>query len=152
MADEILPSEVRAKILDEHAEIRGRMVAIRQLLGRIEAGHEDARAPLSDATMGLFDALAKHLDHEDQLLVPILETIDAWGKERARRLSEEHEAQRMWIDRNRHRVANANPAQVVAAVETFLQRLEQDMSIEEQTTLSADLLTEYPFPVDLGGA
>lgn len=53
MADQILPSEVRARILDDHAELRGRMIAIRQLRGRIQDGHEAACAPLSDATMGL---------------------------------------------------------------------------------------------------
>lgn len=141
--DELLPSEVRARILDEHATLRAKIAALRAALPRGEAAR-----PLA---LGLFDDLEAHLALEDEILVPALRTIDAWGEERARRLQAEHGQQRVWLERNRARVQDAHPEHFERVMTAFLERLETDMELEEKEALRSDLLSEYPFPVDLGG-
>ncbi|MGF1466379.1 MAG: hemerythrin domain-containing protein [Sandaracinaceae bacterium] len=148
--DERLPSQVREKILAEHAKLRTRIGELRAVLDEVGDAAASTRDDLRRSVLDLLTALEAHIDHEDEVLLPTLRTIDAWGEERARRLGAEHAEQRTWIAEQRAKIG-AGPIRV-AAVRAFLDRLEKDMEVEEASSLSPDLLTEYPFPVDLGGA
>jgi iron-sulfur cluster repair protein YtfE (RIC family) len=146
MTEELLPSEVREKVLQEHAALREQIAAVR-------AAIDEGGDALLEAARALFDGLLRHLDSEDRILIPTLETIDAWGPQRAQRLRDEHAGQRRWVARTRERLTS-DPAALSAQLDrltTFLERLEKDMEEEESDELNADLLREYPFPVDMGG-
>jgi hypothetical protein len=142
---ELLPSEVRRIVLDEHGLLRARIAELRQIA---DEGELDA---LRAAAHGLFRRLEAHLDTEDELLVPILRTIDAWGPDRAARVSRDHAAQREWIassdawlavtrsfDEARERIAG------------FLLALEADMELEERRDLDPALLSDLGPAPDLG--
>ena len=66
-----LPSQVRARVLADHAELRKSIAEIRSLLGaptgRLELPDE---SQLAVATRALLDSLEAHLALEDQILLP----------------------------------------------------------------------------------
>jgi len=134
---------VRKRILTEHERLR-------EAMARVIAAERHAKLAL--AANALLDLLAEHLAHEDDLLAPVLRTIDAWGEERERRLREEHAEQRAEIERLR--VALARPEAekaLAAAIRQFVDRLRGDMAIEERDVLSAELLHDDSITVEFGG-
>lgn len=142
--EELTPSEVRARILDEHSTLRARMESI---------AHE-AVAPNGDLrgeVTRLLEALEHVVEVEHDLLLPTLRTIDAWGQERARRLSAWHLDIRDRIEQMR-RDATARPAKELAThARAFVELLREDLATEERQHLSSELLRELPMPADLGG-
>lgn len=151
--EELLPSEVRKRILAEHDKLRGLMAEVRETSARARqngTGHQE----FADASQALLTAVAKHLDLEDEILVPTLETIDAWGPERAKRLATEHENQRQILTQVSEQLARGEhaPDETIERMETFVDRLEKDMALEEKTSLDEELLREFPIRVDFGGA
>ena len=147
-----LPSQVRARVLADHAELRKSIAEIRSLLGaptgRLELPDE---SQLAVATRALLDSLEAHLALEDQILLPTLATIDAWGPERARKLSAEHAAQRETLSSLRALLSTEGAWTFVPRLQRFLDRLERDMELEEAEELDESLLREYPIRADLGG-
>jgi hypothetical protein len=137
---------LRKRILAEHERLRE---AIAKTLGA------ETHAKLTLAANALLDELAEHLAHEDDLLEPVLRTIDAWGEERARRMRDEHAAQREEIDRLRFALAQPLPFAVeprlAAAVRRFVERLGGDMAHEERDVLSPELLRDDAISIEFGG-
>jgi hypothetical protein len=132
------PKQVRQRILDEHGELR---VQLRTLV-------DD---PTVERLREFMARLEAHLGVEDEILEPLLRTIDAWGPERARRLREEHAAQRrelQWIRRHLHAPIGA---ELRPWLRRFALRLEHDIEAEERERLSADLLDSGCVRVDLDG-
>src|SRR5262245_22562855 len=88
------PSQVRARILREHATLRERVEALADLIAQLRAGSTAVLARgLADA-QALCCELREHIDFEDALLEPALRETDAWGSVRAERLVRHHAAQR----------------------------------------------------------
>ncbi|HEX8952517.1 MAG TPA: hemerythrin domain-containing protein, partial [Polyangia bacterium] len=105
---------LRRQILAEHGELRA-------AIAKVATAEEPARLAL--ATNALCDLLADHLGHEDDELEPVLRTIDAWGPERARRLRDEHAAQRARLAQLRRDVATAPSLALAREVQPFLETL-----------------------------
>jgi hemerythrin-like domain-containing protein len=149
--DELLPSEVRARILEEHDKLRERVAELREAAKQVRSGGDVE--PFREVARALIEGVRAHLDLEDEILMPTLETIDAWGPERAKRLAAEHESQRAVL---RHTLGELDeggaPLEVVARMEQFADRLEKDMELEERTELDEELLREFPIRTDFGGA
>jgi hemerythrin-like domain-containing protein len=147
-----LPTQVRERILADHAMLRVKIRATRDLAPRAQADPAAFDA-FAVAAGELLSALSDHLDLEDEILVPVLGTIDAWGPERAKRLAAEHAEQRELLVRtqvalgSRHRDAG----DIVKDMERFILRLEADMALEEKTTLSDELFAAFPIRTDFGG-
>lgn len=142
--DELLPSEVRARVLREHATLKARMEAVAREC-------READGNLRGSIDRLVEALGVVLDVEHELLLPTLRTIDAWGAERARRLSAWHIDVRARIERIRRDVAERTPQELSGRALEFVVALRDDLAEEERLHLARELLRELPMPADLGG-
>lgn len=136
-----IPNDVRQQVLNQHARLRDALGTVHNLARSTNPA--DAEALREEALLFL-SALSFHLDFEDRTLLPILEDIDAWGKERVEHVRKEHEEQRADIADLEKRVTNASEPReaVAAAVEAFRTRLLLDMTNEEKDTLDAHLFAE----------
>jgi iron-sulfur cluster repair protein YtfE (RIC family) len=137
---------VRQRILTEHGRLR-------EAVGEVTAARSHAQLTL--AAQALLDLLAEHLAHEDDLLAPVLRTIDAWGGERERRLRAEHGEQRAEIARIRSTLAQPFPIEdestLASVLRQFVDRLRSDMALEERDVLTPDLLRDDAITVEFGG-
>jgi iron-sulfur cluster repair protein YtfE (RIC family) len=88
------PSEVRDRILHDHEALRHRLHALGELATQVSRDDRRQVEPMRSAAERLLDSLRRHMAWEDRELVPALADSDAWGPERARRLSAEHVEQR----------------------------------------------------------
>jgi hypothetical protein len=91
------PSELRERVLEDHARLRRDLAELERLAscvreqpGRLEELRRNAEALLMQ--------LQTHMRWEESHLVPALRDTDAWGRERAERLIDEHGEQREVID------------------------------------------------------
>lgn len=152
-AGEMLPSEVRARVLKDHAALRVLIADVRRAAERVrdDAGGREA---FVEAAHTLLRALREHLALEDEILLPTLRTIDAWGPERAKRLETEHAHQREVLEMTEREldVGRRPTGETLARIEQFVDRLEKDMILEEKTDLDEELLREFPIRTDFGGA
>lgn len=133
---------LRRQILAEHVELRA-------AIAKVATAEEPARLAL--ATSALCDLLEDHLAFEDERLEPVLRSIDAWGPERARRLREEHVAQRARMAELRREVATAPALALAREVQPFLEALLADMAAEEREVLDPNLLRDDTISVEFGG-
>lgn len=161
MADdqgELLPSQVRARVLKDHAALRLLIADVRRAAQRARQGGSERgdseQAAFVDAAHTLLRALREHLALEDEILLPTLRTIDAWGPERAKRLETEHAHQREVLEMTETQLDDPERpiGETVARMEQFVDRLEKDMMLEEKTDLDEELLREFPIRTDFGGA
>lgn len=143
-------SEIRQTILDDHAALRGLFASLRDLLRSAGGGAERDRA-VRELGAALRERFLTHLDLEDRYLVPALREIDAWGEERAKRVSREHEEQRGRLDRLlKHLQDPERPmADLTEELDVLLRDLLEDMTHEEATVLREDLLRDDPVTVDV---
>jgi hemerythrin-like domain-containing protein len=82
-------SEVRAELLEQHAELRAMAGGLTQVAARARSG-EPVESELSSALVRFIDALRRHNLREEELLRDILPAVDAWGPARDQVMTEEH--------------------------------------------------------------
>src|SRR5262245_19480456 len=114
---EARPSLVRARILENHGALRAKLETLQRLAIEADGGSSTAAERAGELTRVLFEELADHLDIEEQLLVPMLREIDAWGALRADELVRHHETQ--WAELKALR-ARADGCSSVLAMATEL--------------------------------
>jgi hypothetical protein len=144
------PSEIRAELLGQHAKIRAMMDELRELSRRARAG-EPVVDLLQAGVTRLAAAIVEHNLREEELLRPIIPTVDAWGAVRAEIMDESHirEHQELW-----DAVAGLahTPSEFAGAgVEELFQRVLEHMEHEEKALLSEDVLHEGTVIVEPGG-
>jgi len=144
------PSEIRAALLEQHAQIRALMEQIRHVAERARRG-EPVGEELRTGVARLAAAFIEHNAREEELLRPIIPTIDAWGPARAEIMDEvhvrEHEVLREAILGIPH-----TPREFAGAgVEDLFERVLEHMDREERTLLSDDVLRDDPVVVGFGG-
>jgi hypothetical protein len=134
-----VPSHVREPILAEHRRMRRLMQAV------IDA--QDV-ATLRPAAQALFAALRTHVANENDLLLPALESIDAWGPLRADKLGIEHETQLAWIeDTERHLEIELSDFETAhARLASFVTLVESEMKREEREVLDESRPSNPPAP------
>ena len=144
------PSEIRTELLTQHAQIRGLMDEIRHLAERARRG-EPVGTALETGVGILAAAFMEHNAREEELLRPIIPTVDAWGAARAEIMDEshvhEHEALReaiAGIPRTPREFAGAG-------VEELFTRILEHMAREEKTVLAEDVLKDDTVVVEFGG-
>ena len=149
--EELLPSEVRARILRDHERLRTEIDTLRRRARSVRRG--DDEGSFREQAERLLAAVRRHLELEDEILLPTLRSIDAWGPERAKRLAAEHESQRRSLAAAETELARVRePRALVEVMERYAEDLEQDMAAEERTELDEELLREFPIRTDFGGA
>lgn len=142
--DLLSPEETRTAILEQHRGLRDGLAEIQgEALGLL-SGSKGTRAQLLAHLTRLVARLEGHMSFEDERLVPVLRTIDAWGPERVERFRDEHERQRRILDSLLSDSEKADEVQLALLTLGFVQLLRIDMDEEEATMLSADLLRDDP--------
>lgn len=147
-----LPTQVRERVMADHEQLRGTIRRARTLARSVNDDPATFDA-FAVAAGELLSAVSDHLDLEDEILVPVLDSIDAWGPERAKRLAAEHAEQREVLARTQDELGSEDrdPLDIARGIERFIVRLEADMAIEEKTTLSDELFAAFPIRTDFGG-
>ena len=140
----------RQQILGDHHKLRRLIGAVERIAGLIEDGDEDLGDSLRVLLVALFRKLKAHMQYEDEVLVPILRKIDAFGDVRADRFDREHEEQREQMGDILHAACDlrAHPQEVAGRARAILQRVLVDMDHEEAEFLSPDLLRDDIVAID----
>jgi len=144
------PSEVRRRVLDDHAELRERIDRLeKRALGTQLTG--TGLMPLCREAEALFDQLGRHMRWEELHLRPALLDADAWGEERAALLEADHREQREVLARAMCRLRrDALPAERVAGhVLGLLSWLSEDMAREEELLLDERVLRDDVVSVEM---
>lgn len=135
-------AKIRRIVLVEHEGLRIGLRAIESLLDRVGGGDVSALKQAHQEFGQLLESFIRHIEHEERILRPVLETIDAWGKARVASMDEEHAAQRKEVNRLAGLDAIADPAKWANEVRAFQKALLDDMADEEKTCLSPDVLRD----------
>lgn len=135
-------AKIRRIVLVEHEGLRIGLRAVTALLERYTAGEPSALELAHQEFQKLLDGFIRHIEHEERILRPVLEGIDAWGKARVASMDEEHAAQRREVQRLAGLDAKQDPSRWAQSVRDFERALLADMADEERTCLSPDVLRD----------
>jgi hemerythrin-like domain-containing protein len=143
-----IAKDIREQVLGQHARLRDALGSLHRLARSDDVA--DCERLREEAVLFL-SALSMHLDFEERALLPVLENIDAWGKERVNRMREEHKEQRAVIADLEKIVANSLESRehVITAIEAFRTRLLADMALEEKEELSGRLFSDDVVQTDM---
>ena len=133
------PSEVRARVLAEHAELREMLANVGLMVEQLDQG----RLPDSDDLFGLAkkirELLEEHMATEERWLVPSLLQTD-WGEIRANRILEEHATQRIALERLEGFEEERNARKLGRELMAISALLIEEMQQEETECLGAEVL------------
>lgn len=142
------PTEKRAaNALQEHARIRAVLADTRALAQRLASGDAEAAPLLRELLRHLSVLLELHKQEEDRTIAPILEHIDAWGKERQRILADEHAHERRVMARLEG-ADLAQAEQLLAVIGKSADEIEAGLTREEELAVNPDLLRDDPIRVE----
>lgn len=135
-------SKIRRIILVEHEGLRIGLRSIETLLDRVAGGDLDAVQNAHQQFQNLLQSFIRHIEHEERILRPVLEKVDAWGPARVKSMDDEHTEQRATVQRLARLEALSDPTSWAKAVRTFTAELLTDMAGEEKTCLSPNVLRD----------
>ena len=137
------PSEIRERILDQHRQLRALLDALAEDVARLKAGEDVALQDLKSRASALHESLCRHIDEEEELLLPELEQADGFGPARVAALRAEHAEQRAVLGRVTESIRQSTDAgTLVARIEALIARIRSDMEEEEATHLSSAVLKD----------
>ena len=146
------PSEVRARILDEHTMLRGLFIDLDRLAEQAsQDGDEQVESALRERSRELCLTLGRHIELENRVLAPALREADGFGDVRAEQLLAEHAAQTRALQELLDRIGSMTVRELATAVRQLIQALRVDMFHEERALLSDDLLRDDVVDVSAGG-
>jgi len=148
---ELKHSDIRKMILDEHEALKKNLTRVSATLEAVEKNDAAAIARLPAEVNDVLDGFLKHIDHEERILVPVLENLDAWGEVRRDAMQAEHKNQRAWAERLKQLDAKADPATAVNEVRGFVGAVLQDMAHEERDFLNEKVLRDDIIVTDTFG-
>jgi hypothetical protein len=142
----MLPSQVRRIVLDEHRWLREVLADAGELARRVEAGDHERSGHLRERAQRLRARFLRHLDFEEEQLVPVLRDADDWGEERAELLLREHTEQRERFAALLHALQRpcGDPRPLAREVRALVRDLLADMEHEEAELLSPRVLHDDP--------
>jgi hemerythrin-like domain-containing protein len=141
-------SKIRKMVLIEHEGLRGSMRAIEALLPRVSAGEQEALVAAHAQFNDFLQTFLRHVEHEERILRPVLEVIDAWGEVRRARMDHEHTEQRALVMRLAAIDPLPDPRNWAREVDDFVTMVRVDMADEEKTCLSPSVLRDDVVVVD----
>jgi len=141
-------AKIRRIILAEHDVLRRSLHEISELLDKVVKGDAPAQEEAHHKVQALLKAFMKHIEHEEQILVPVLEKSDAGGVERATSMGEEHKAQRKIVTHLAGVQPSRDPTGWAAEVRVFIEDLLVDMAAEEKNSLAPTVLRDDIIAVD----
>jgi iron-sulfur cluster repair protein YtfE (RIC family) len=135
------PSEVRARVLGEHSQIRYLLAEVESLAESVLRVEQEGEL-LHAKVVELYRVLYAHMSMEDELLYPAIYEADAWGFVRAARMKEEHAGQRAALSRLADLEWRDNTVELGQGVQSLAKDLREDMCREESELLNPDLLRD----------
>ncbi len=143
--------EIRARALDDHAELRDAMDALDALIRRSSTDRPTPSGPLLDATRAFVARLAEHMDYEDEVLIPALLESTNWGKVNTRDVVRYHSEQHARMARLRPLLGDDNVGlpQFLAALRSVMDLLGENMAYEERDILVPQMLRDNPVGIDV---
>jgi DUF438 domain-containing protein len=142
------PTEIRAELLGQ--QIRTLMQDIRDCAVRAQRG-EPVGEELQTSVARLADAIAMHNAREEELLRPILPTVDAWGQVRADTMTQTHQDEHEEFQEAVRGIPRTSRELAGAGVEALFDRMLEHMAREERVMLAEDVLCEDTVIVEMGG-
>ena len=145
------PSQVRLRILDDHARLRTLFSELDEVAQRVLEGEGQLAFRLRVLAESLRESFPAHLDLEDAVLVPALKQVHPWGPERAEHVVREHREQRHLFEHLLRELSDPTRPVDELAVELrwLVKELLRDMTEEEDSVLDSDLLRDDEVAVDV---
>jgi iron-sulfur cluster repair protein YtfE (RIC family) len=143
------PSLVRARIVQHHGELRAKLEVLQRLAIEADGGDVTAAEHAVALTHGLFEELADHLDIEEQLLVPMLREVDAWGELRANELLKHHELQWAKLKALRSRAVQSSALAMARDLALLVTALRRELLDEDRELLTPDVLRDDVVGIDV---
>jgi hypothetical protein len=147
----MLPSQMRAELVKQHAEIRAGVKAVRAMMRRMPSEAVKVEK-LRTALAELAGRVEAHNRQEHDLLHEFLSTVDAWGAVRNEIMDETHDKEHAEIQDALGKAAGALDGEILSRVAGAFDLLEEHMRLEEKTFLGADVLRDDDAPVDSSGS
>lgn len=142
------PSEIRARILEQHQVLRLRLDALSKALD--DSGRElrDLKADVAQ----LQTLLLEHVKDEERMLIPELREVDGFGAARVEKLKSEHAEQSADLKGILDAIMGSdNRSELTRSILELIERIRQDMEEEESTHLSPNVLKDDLITSDFGG-
>lgn len=140
-SDEPLPSEIRARSVDDHLRLREGAARLAEHVRACDCA--ELRAPLAESIAALLEQVRAHLDCEDAALGPLLARIDAWGPVRAAHLAERRRVEVARLAEMLERLAEPmREGPLRDRVLEFVDWLGDELDREEREHLDAALLRD----------
>ena len=136
------PSTLRATILAEHQWIRTKLREAQESALAVLSGEIGRSGELRARVRELVGILRAHLDTEDELVLPVLKSGDAWGPVRAERMANEHAEQRAELSVLWRVALSGGAAELAYALLPFGRALREDMADEEELSLDQELFRD----------
>lgn len=140
---------VRGRILEEHRQLRHRLDLLERMVDGLQ---EDPRrcGSVNRAARDVLRLLIAHTQLEDSILVPVLQTLDAWGEVRADQLLSHHVQQRAELQALIQSYARPSGDLEELAVRTlaWIADVRSDMASEECGILSQEHLDDERIAID----
>ena len=147
---EMRTSEIRTRLLAQHAELRALIDGVRRALGDLPTDGQvrDDRSSSETASVAitrLFGGLREHNEEEERLLRDVIRTADAWGPARVEIMDERHVREHSELYAA---LSGAERAQDERQVGTILDRLLEHMAFEEKVLLDENVLRDVVVATD----
>ncbi len=132
------PSEIRARILEDHERLRKGFDRIELLATRLLLKKDPDVEPLRAMGLEMCGAFRRHMTYETDMLRPALLNADSWGEERVAVLEADHDLQlsQVGVVESRLRDRHEDSHLLCMLLLGFLIRLRDDMEDEERMMLS----------------
>lgn len=145
------PSEVRDRVLSDHAALRARLEHLEQLADHAATRRGADPEGLRAGAEALLATLREHMRWEDRFLLPLLRDADGWGDERARRFEAEHAEQRevLGLLSGDLREGSRPPRVVAAHLLDLIEGLRLDMDEEERVFLDPCVVRDDVVGIDV---
>ena len=138
----IKPSEVRARVLAEHVQIRAMLSELEVIAQRALDGAADDGALLRAKAIELYGKLDAHMSLEEAFLYPAICDSDAWGQIRGDRMKQEHARQREVFSQLTDLQSRVDTVALIFVVRGLAADLREDMCREERELLNPELLRD----------
>jgi len=126
-------TELQSKLLRDHAHIGGKVGVLRSLAAQVLRGDEELGGALQLKGRELEQHLIRHMDWEEEVLLPVLRQSGVHNAEVADVLSKDHEIQRTRLAESLVALSAANRQAPDLATEVLnlLHWIDRDMRTEE---------------------
>lgn len=149
---ELAPSEIRQRVLDDHARLSALLEYIEGLVKRLDRGERSVAPRLHQWMRDLHAFVRAHIALEDRILAPAIRDADGFGPARLEEFSRVHEAQKQELaERLETMRALDDTEELGKLVRDVVALLREDMRLEEKMFLSETVLRDHLMPTDTFG-